>query len=132
MLHMLPESYPGFPLPATEYYFARQVGRRWRFDYAWPQFSVALEVEGGIFGKQIVDEGGQVHRVVQSRHTDPIGMAEDCRKYNQAAILGWLVLRATDHTIKDRTILNDVVGAMRARGWRELGGRDHGPGAGQV
>lgn len=58
--------------------------RGWRFDFAWPERRIALEVEGGIYS------GG--------RHTRGSGFAEDCAKYNRAALMGWKVLRATtDH-----------------------------------
>ncbi len=36
----------GLPKPAREYRFHRE--RRWRFDFAWPDYKVAVEVEGGI------------------------------------------------------------------------------------
>src|ERR1041385_1632066 len=35
------------PKPTTEYRFAPP--RRWRFDFAWPEGRLALEVEGGSF-----------------------------------------------------------------------------------
>ena len=55
--------------------------RLWRFDYAWPTYRVALEVEGGIW------TGG--------RHTRGKGFANDIEKYDEAVILGWRVLRIT-------------------------------------
>jgi hypothetical protein len=119
-LLMLREEYVAFPLPVEEHYFARAIGRQWRFDYAWPEYRVALEIEGGVFGRMITGLDGEDYRVVQSRHTDPIGMTEDAVKYNQAAILGWIVLRATDHLIRDRRILEHVLAALRARGWKEI------------
>ena len=67
------------PLPAAEYRF--HATRRWRFDYAWPAYLVALEVEGGGWS------GG--------RHTRGAGFLGDMAKYNAAAILGWRVLRCT-------------------------------------
>lgn len=55
--------------------------RRWCFDYAWPEYRVALEVEGGIWTK--------------GRHTRGKGFANDIEKYDEAVILGWRVLRIT-------------------------------------
>jgi hypothetical protein len=55
--------------------------RRWRFDIAWPDQKIALEVEGGAY--------------TQGRHTRGKGFEEDCRKYNAAALDGWLVFRMT-------------------------------------
>lgn len=65
------------PQPETEHRFHGT--RRWRFDYAWPEFLVALEVEGGAW------TGG--------RHNRAAGFIKDIEKYNAAAQLGWLVLR---------------------------------------
>lgn len=60
--------------------------RQWRFDFAWPQRKVALEVDGG------VHTGG--------RHTTGTGFTEDCEKVNAAVILGWRVLRVTGAHVK--------------------------------
>lgn len=55
--------------------------RRWRFDYAFPAYKVAVEVDGGIW------TGG--------RHINPAGYINDLEKLNTAASMGWLVLRIT-------------------------------------
>lgn len=55
--------------------------RMWRFDYAIPEYRVALEVEGGVW------TGG--------RHTRPGGYLGDMEKYNTAAMFGWVVVRTT-------------------------------------
>lgn len=67
------------PLPECEWKF--EAKRRWRFDYAWPEKMVALEVEGGVW------TGG--------RHTRGAGFVKDMEKYNRAAVLGWRLLRVT-------------------------------------
>jgi len=69
--------YFGLPLPVREYRFAPP--RRWRFDFAWPEKRVAVEIEGGIFS--------------MGRHTRGQGFLADAEKYNRAAMLGWCVLR---------------------------------------
>ncbi len=72
----------------AEYPFAEN-GRRWRFDFAFPDERIAIEYEG-----MAVGEGGK------SRHTTIGGYSGDCEKYNHAAINGWVVLRYTKlHTI---------------------------------
>lgn len=53
--------------------------RRWRFDFAFPDQMVAVEIEGGVNG----------------RHQRIGGFVGDCYKYNAAVILGWRVLRFT-------------------------------------
>lgn len=63
--------------PEREYRF--HVSRKWRFDLAWPLRMIAVEIEGGLFS------GGA--------HNRGAHYLSDCDKYNQAAILGWCVLR---------------------------------------
>lgn len=70
---------PEASTPVREYTFAPP--RRWRFDFAWPEARVAVEVEGGTW-----DRG---------RHTRGAGYAGDCAKYNAAVLGGWRVLRFT-------------------------------------
>ncbi len=55
--------------------------RKWRFDWAWPQYKLALEIEGGIW--------------IGGRHTTGTGYTKDMEKYSEAAILGWRILRVT-------------------------------------
>jgi very-short-patch-repair endonuclease len=75
----------GLPVPATEYPFF--VRRDWRFDFAWWDYALAVEVEGG----------GWKH----GRHHRPKGFEADCEKYNEAALLGWKVLRVTTDMVRD-------------------------------
>lgn len=53
--------------------------RKWRFDFAFIEQKLAVEVEGGIF------TGG--------RHTRGKGFLNDIEKYNTATSLGWRILR---------------------------------------
>ena len=55
--------------------------RRWRFDFAWIQEKIAVEIEGGIFSRRRLG------------HSSGSGISKDMQKYNEAAILGWRVLR---------------------------------------
>ena len=78
-----------------EHRFARHLGRRFAFDFAWVQQRVAVELEGGTWS------GG--------RHTRGAGYENDCKKYNLAVLEGWAVLRFTS------TMLNeDPQGAVLA------------------
>lgn len=64
---------PDIQAPEREYKFHPE--RRWKFDFAWPDVKLAVEVEG------------------QGRHQTFIGFRRDCDKYNAALALGWRVLR---------------------------------------
>ena len=61
--------------------------KNWRFDFAWPERKLAVEVEGGHW--------------MQGRHVRGQGFENDCEKYNEAALLGWRVLRVTSTHIDD-------------------------------
>ena len=74
----------GFPPPEKEWRFHDT--RKWRFDFAWPDLLLALEVEGGIWRR--------------GRHQTAKGYSADCEKYSEAAILGWKVIRVTQPMIK--------------------------------
>lgn len=77
--------------------------RRWRFDFcvADPDIKVALEIEGGIH--------------CRGRHVRPEGFRNDARKYRQAAIDGWLVLRVTAADIRNGDALRDFEKAIEVR-----------------
>jgi len=90
----------GFPEPVTEHPFAKHLGRRWRFDFAWPALMLAVEVDGGAW----VPGGG--------RHTRGAGFAADHDKFNRATLLGWWVLRFTSRHLADGTALADIAEAL--------------------
>ena len=79
--------------PDTEHYFAKP--RQWRFDFAWPSVKLAVEIEGGTW-------------LTKSRHTSGTGFAKDCEKYNEAALLGWRVLRFTSNQVKSGHAISTV------------------------
>lgn len=68
-------------------------GRKWRFDYASRVHSVAVEIEGGVFGR-----GKPCPACGRKRggaHSSVTGMLRDIEKYNEATAQGWRVLRFT-------------------------------------
>lgn len=89
----------GHPAPVPEFRFLPP--RRFRFDLAFPTYRVALEREGGTWGK--------------SRHTSGTGYRDDCEKYSLAAIAGWCVVRATVDMIRDGLALTLLLKALDSR-----------------
>lgn len=85
------------PEPMREFRFCK---RLWRFDLAWPERKLAVEVEGGTW------TGG--------RHTTGSGFEKDAEKYNEAIVLGWRVLRVTPKMIDDGRALALIGRAMKA------------------
>jgi len=55
--------------------------RKWRFDFVFPPYKVAIEVDGAIW--------------TQGRHSRGSGIKGDMEKFNAAACLGWRILRVT-------------------------------------
>ena len=86
----------GLPEPEREYRF--WPGRRFRFDFAWPDKMIAVEVEGGQW--------------VRGRHQRGAGFAADTEKYNEAAILGWCVLRFPTNAINSGRALATLERAL--------------------
>lgn len=69
----------------------------WRFDRAYLPAKIAIEIDGGTWGKR--DENGEI---VLGRHSRGTGFAGDCWKINNAQLLGWRVFRFTsDMLAKD-------------------------------
>ena len=85
---------PRQPTPIREHRFAPP--RRWRFDFAWPDWRVAVELEGGAWAR--------------GRHTRGAGYVADCEKYNAATLAGWRVLRYAGPMLDDMgQIVRDVL-----------------------
>ena len=77
------EEYGGvLPPPVREYKFLP--ARKFRFDFAWPDLLVAVEIHGGQWQR--------------GRHVRGKGFRVDCDKWNLATLDGWRMLHyTTDH-----------------------------------
>ncbi|WP_293909877.1 hypothetical protein [Deinococcus sp.] len=75
--------------------------RRWRFDFLFTP-SLACEVDGGTWS------GG--------RHTRGAGFEKDAEKLNEAALLGFTVLRFTGSMVRDGRALQTITRALEATG----------------
>jgi hypothetical protein len=95
----------GLPLPVIEHVFAAP--RKWRFDYAWPLYLVAVEIEGLNW-----KPGGL------SRHTTPSGYRADLDKYNTACLLGWSVLRFEQGAVRQGVALDKTERLLTLKGWK--------------
>jgi len=77
--------------------------RKWRFDFAWPELKLAVEVEGTTsYGK---NKDGSMRL---GRHQTAKGVEEDCIKYGEAMLLGWRVYRCTTKMVKSGIAINTV------------------------
>lgn len=78
-----------------EYRFHEE--RMWRVDFAFHDFNLAVEIEGGAgFG----------------RHSRREGFTNDCRKYNALTLAGWRLLRFTTAMVMSGEAINTVVAAL--------------------
>lgn len=81
--------------PVAEYRF--HPSRKWRFDFAFPDHKLAVEIEGNAWH---VNGGG--------RHMQD----SDMEKYNAAASLGWRVFRFSPGMLKRNPV--DCIGIVAA------------------
>ena len=84
-------------MPLTEHRF--HATRKWRFDYAWEDHRVALEVEGGVW--------------VGGRHTSGAGFVKDMEKYNEAACLGWRIIRCQPRELCSIKTVDNIKRALQ-------------------
>jgi hypothetical protein len=74
----------GLPQPQCEACFHPR--RKWRIDYFWPEFRLAVEIEGGVF--------------IKGRHVTGVGSVSDMEKYNFLTLYGLRLLRFTPRQVK--------------------------------
>lgn len=74
--------------------------RKWKFDFAFIEEKLVVEVEGG-FGA--------------GRHSRFSGFGNDAEKYNEAALCGWTVLRFDTSMVKEGVALDTVQRWMDSR-----------------
>ena len=95
----------GIKYPKPEYIF--HPTRQWRFDMAWPEIKLAIEIEGGIYGR-----GKPCPTCKQRRkgaHGSVTGLLRDIEKYNQATYHGWKILRCTPDQLNSLEFINLVI-----------------------
>ena len=85
--------------PEAEYRF--HPVRKFRFDFAWPFYKLALEVEGGVWS------GGA--------HGRGTGIVRDMEKATLAAELGWRIVRVTPSKLATMDTMESLERALQ---WR--------------
>ena len=104
----------GLPRPEREYRFAEP--RRFAFDLAWPEpYYVALEIEGGVFGKGKPCPLCNARPVAGHRSIDRF--LRDMEKYNLAASMGWCIIRVLPEQLESGEAVALVENALASRGW---------------
>lgn len=85
-------------LPKFEEEYRFLSDRRFRFDFAFPEHKLGVEVEGGCW--------------TNGRHTRGSGFINDCKKMNLATLNGWRLLRFTADDIKSGEALSQIEKAL--------------------
>lgn len=75
--------------------------RRWRFDYAIVSHRIAIEIDGGVW--------------TYGRHNRASGYIGDMEKFNEAAALGWIVLKFTPQNQFSAKTLDLIKKALESR-----------------
>jgi len=73
-------------------------GRQFRFDRAWPEHMVAVEVQGGVW--------------TNGAHSRGSGVQRDCLKLSMAAAVGWRVLPVTREMIESGSAVELIAQAL--------------------
>lgn len=116
------------PDPIRQHRFALELGRQWRFDFAWLDYKLAAEFEGLVATTALVPKGqGQSgYRktiVLTGGHATPDGFKEDIVKYNTATLLGWRLLRFHRDQVKNGEAIATLELVFHSLGWSRTAGQ---------
>lgn len=108
----------GLPPYLRQHRFAKEaLGRGWMFDFAWPKYMLAVEIEGLVMRKLKDAKTNEDVLCVYGRHATITGMRGDMEKYNAAGIIGWTVLRFEQQMVKQGDAVAETMRCLCARGW---------------
>lgn len=74
--------------------------RRYRFDVAWPEKKIAIDVQGGLYLKG------------RRAHGSPEQMKRDSMKQAEANLCGWIFIAVTPEMMKDGSAVELVKKAL--------------------
>jgi very-short-patch-repair endonuclease len=94
------------PKVEPQYQFAKSMGRRFTADFAFVEYELLIEINGGIW------RGGG------GAHSHPTNLARDVEKHQYAARLGWLVLPFTPEQVKSGHAIDWTMQTLWKLGWR--------------
>lgn len=97
-----------FKLPRVEeqFLFAKPLGRRFTADFAFVEYQLLVEIQGGIWRP-----GG-------GAHSRPAGIDRDIEKQQHAALLGFQVLPFTPEQVKAGFAIEFTQRVLYKLGWR--------------
>jgi very-short-patch-repair endonuclease len=77
----------------------KESGRSFRWDFAWPDHRLLVEIQGDIWAGKRGEESG---------HTSGVGLLRDYEKNNLAVYYGWRVLFFASNTIHSGEAVNQI------------------------
>ena len=89
----------GLPEPVTEHRFDEV--RKWRFDLAWVDRQIAVEVNGGTWARNGAERCPVCGQTPAGRHVTGKGYEHDRVKVNAATEKGWHVYEFTTAMVLD-------------------------------
>lgn len=89
-------------LPSPQKEYRPGIVRKFRFDFAWPDIKIAVELNGATWTK--------------GRHSSGEGIQRDYVKMNYCQILGWLVIQFSS-TMGEVYCKEVLTKAFRSRGY---------------
>ena len=95
------------PEPHRQYFWARELGRQFRADFAFPTYRVLVEVDGGLWRPSGV-----------GAHSGGAAIERDIEKSQDAARLGWGRVRITEKDISSGHALTVVQAVLERLGWK--------------
>lgn len=93
------------PEPRQQYLFARELGRKFKADFAWPQYSLLVEIQGGIW----MPGGGA--------HSRPMKIETDIERQQIACQLKLFLCPVTTDQVKNGEAIALLQRLLADRGW---------------
>lgn len=92
------------PTPETQFSFAS--GRKFAADFAWREFKLLVECQGGIWRR-----GG-------GAHSHPNNILRDIEKLQLAVLNGWSMFPVTTDEVKSGQAVQLIELALKSKGWK--------------
>jgi hypothetical protein len=94
------------PTVTPQYQFAKSMGRKFSADFAFVEYQLLIEIQGGIW------RGGG------GAHSHPMNLSRDIEKQQHAAFLGFHVLPFTPEQVKSKHAIDWTSRTLFKLGWR--------------
>ena len=101
----------GIPAPQTEHRFHPH--RKWLMDFAYPELRLAIEYQGGNFGKGKKCPACGNHG--KGGHSSIAGLMRDYEKFTEASLLGWTLILIDAASVRSGQAVEWVRRALQAK-----------------